>query len=1292
MATVHGSVGEFSGVAEEWPPYIERMEFYFAANDVEDEGKKRAILLSCCGSATYSLIRNLVAPGKPSETTFKNIVEKVQTHFNPRPSPIVQRFKFNSRSQQAGETLAAYVAELRRLSEHCDYGDELEEMLRDRLVCGIADKRYQQRLLGEVDLTFDKAFKMAQAMELAERDSQQLKPAEITPIQKIDDQRYTRHTGQKVATSQNTCHRCGGRGHTPWNCRFRTVFCHACGRQGHLSKVCHSKMKDRAATSESKPVHSTEEVVSTIESHEYSLYPVSDEKGPAIQTIVSINGKPIQMEVDTGAAVTIVSESLWAEIWKPHPAPSLKPSSVRLRTYTGSPIPVLGTLSVKVHHNNQEIELPLIVVSGSGPSLLGRNWLTKIRLDWHSILATQVEESLTEVLQRHKGVFQEGLGKLEGTQVTLRVESEVQPKFYKARPLPFALRSKVEEELKRLESNGVIVPVQHSDWAAPIVPVRKPDGSVRICGDFKLTANTATKMEVFPLPRVEELFASLAGGQQFSKLDLSQAYHQLELTEESQPVLTVNTHKGLYQYQRLPFGVASAPAIFQRTMENVLQGIPNVCAYLDDILISGPTTSAHLKNLEEVLARLESSGMRLKREKCEYLKEEIEYLGHKISRSGLQPTKSKVQAVAEVPKPTNVAELRSFLGLVNYYGKFLPNLSSTAAPLYELLRKSTAWKWSDRQQTAFQKLKDCLQSANLLVHFDSRKEIILACDASPYGVGAVLSHIMEDGSERPIAYASRSLTAAERKYAHLDKEALAIVFGVKHFHQYIYGRPFVIHSDHKPLRYIFDETKQVPLMASARIQRWALTLGAYDYRIRYKSGSDNNNADGLSRLPLPHIPADVPQPAETVLLMERLDSSPVSAADIRQQTTQDPILSKVRNFVKTGWPSTVEHQTQLFFRMACELSVECGCLLRGNRVVVPTSLQGKVVQLLHEGHPGIVRMKSLARQYVWWPGIDNCLEESVRSCIPCQEARKSPPHAPLNPLEWPDRPWIRVHVDYAGPFMGHMFLILIDAHSKWMEVYPTSSSTSAVTIERLKQSFASFGLPEQLVTDNGPAFVSDEFQQFMKINGIQHIRTSPHHPASNGQAERAVQVFKSGIKKIQDGTMSTKLARFLLNYRITPHTVTGQSPAELMFGRRLKTRLDLLRPDLRKVVRDQQSRQKSAHDLRSRPREFAPGSDVFVQNFSSGPTWLAGIILQRRGPVSYLVKLQDGRIFRRHVDHVRVRTSSGNKALPDQELPWPDMPTNSSDSSVPTESGNQPTHRSSRSIRPPERYGNPISY
>ena len=371
----------------------------------------------------------------------------------------------------------------------------------------------------------------------------------------------------------------------------------------------------------------------------------------------------------------------------------------------------------------------------------------------------------------------------------------------------------------------------------------------------------AIQLEVYPLPKIDDLFASLAGGQQFSKLDLSHAYLQLPLAKDAQPLVTVNTHKGLYRYQRLPFGVSSAPAIFQRTMETLLQGVPNVCVYLDDILVTDSSTAAHLKNLEHVLTRLEDAGMRLKKGKCEFMLKEAEYLGHKISREGLQLTDSKIVAVAEAPKPTGVAELRSFLGIVNYYGKFLPDLATTAAPLYNLLRKNTQWQWGKIQQSAFEKVKALLQSSDLLVHYDPGKEIILAADASPLGVGAVLSHLMEDGSERPIAYASRSLSVTERKYSQLDKEALAIVFAVKHFHQYVYGRSFTILSDHKPLMYIFDETKSVPLMASARIQRWALTLGAYTYQIRYKSSRDNSNADSLSRLPLPYAPTEVPRPA-----------------------------------------------------------------------------------------------------------------------------------------------------------------------------------------------------------------------------------------------------------------------------------------------------------------------------------------------------------------------------------------------------------------------------------------------
>ena len=773
---VHGTVGEFSGIGEEWPTYIERLEFYFAANEVDSSDKRRAILLSCCGAQTYGLIRSLVAPAKPVVVSYKDIIEKVRLHYNPKPSQIVERYKFNSRSQKPGESIACYVAELRRLSEHCGYGDHLEEMLRDRLVCGIANGRCQQRLLAEADLTFDKAFKMVQAMELAERDAQELHSREqdvSAPIQKLQDQPKSR----KKALNLRPCYRCGGQ-HDPTHCRFQQAECHACGKKGHIRKVCRSKVAGKSDTPQGpKTVHTTREVVppSCDEMQEYSLYPV---RGPAVsplQTMVTIEGKVVPMEVDTGASVTVVSETTLSSIWGSQTVPPLQSTTVKLRTYTGSEIPVVGELTVRVRHQDQQLELPLVIVAGSGPSLLGRDWLSQMRLDWQSMFATQREETLADVIQRHEEVFQEGLGRMKGAQATLHINPEVEPKFYKPRPLPHALRSKVEDELNRLETNGVIVPVQHSDWATPIVPVLKPDGSVRICGDFKLTANVATKLETYPLPRIDDLFTSLAGGQHFSKLDLSHAYLQLPLAEESQPIVTVNTHKGLYRYQRLPFGVSSAPAVFQRTMETLLQGIPNVCVYLDDILVTGPSSATHLRNLEEVLTRLEDAGMRLKKEKCAFLMEEIEYLGHKISREGLQPTEGKIRAVAEAPVPTRVSELRSFLGLVNYYGKFLPDLATAAAPLYSLLRKTAQWCWGQAQQSAFEKVKTLLQSSDLLVHFDPQKEIILACDASPYGVGAVLSHCMEDGSERPIAYASRSLSIAERKYSHLDKEALAIV-------------------------------------------------------------------------------------------------------------------------------------------------------------------------------------------------------------------------------------------------------------------------------------------------------------------------------------------------------------------------------------------------------------------------------------------------------------------------------------------------------------------------------------
>ena len=351
--------------------------------------------------------------------------------------------------------------------------------------------------------------------------------------------------------------------------------------------------------------------------------------------------------------------------------------------------------------------------------------------------------------------------------------------------------------------------------------------------------------------------------------------------------------------------------------------------------------------------------------------EEVVYLGHRINREGIQPMDEKVQAISKTPRPTNTSELWAFLGLVNFYGKFMNNLSTVLAPLYKLLRKGVAWQWKLAQDKAFERAKELLRSPQLLVHYDPNKDLVLTCDASPYGLGAVLAHKMDDGPERPIEYASRTLSPAEKNYAQIDKEALAIVFGVKRFHRYLYGRRFTICSDHKPLMYIFGKVRATSHTASAQIQRWALTLMGYQYTIVHWPGEEVANADGLSHLPVPSITKDPPKPYDTVLLMEWLNASLVTAAQIREWTNRDPCLSKVRKLVMEGWTEEqMEGKLEPFSTRKDELSVENGCVLWGTQVVVPPQLQSRVINELHAGYPGIGRMKSFTRSYVWWPSMN----------------------------------------------------------------------------------------------------------------------------------------------------------------------------------------------------------------------------------------------------------------------------------------------------------------------------------
>ena len=738
------------------------------------------------------------------------------------------------------------------------------------------------------------------------------------------------------------------------------------------------------------------------------------------------------------------------------------------------------------------------------------------------------------------------------------------------------------------------------------------------------------QLDNYPIPNTTEQLATLAGGKRFSKIDLRQAYQQLKLDDASKELLTVNTHKGLYQPERLQFGVHSATGIFQREIERILQVFKSVLVRIDDILITAETDEEHFWTLVSVLLALEEAGFTVGPEKCEFFKDQVTFCGYKINKDGVLPMEKNVKAVLEAPEPTNVSELKSFLGMINYYQNYLPSLATVVEPMHKLLRKEAVWSWEEEQRQAFKTAQKMLSEAPLLIHFDPSQKIVVHTDASPYGLGSVLSHVFENETERPVCFASRSLSKAERNYGHIEKEGLALVFSVKKFHHYLFGHKFTIYTDHKPLLGLFGENKGIPDRSAARIARWALMLSAYDYKLEYRQGSLNGNADALSRLPLSGEDEEESQEVFGVHMME-LTHSPVTEEEVRKETLNDEVLSKVINCVSEGWTSEVlrDEKFKPYVSRKDELSVEGGCVLWGARVVIPEKLRQAVLNELHDVHPGVTRMKALARSYVWWPNMDQDIEQISKHCETCCINQNNPAAAPVHMWEQPNEPWERIHLDYAGPFLGKMFLIAVDAYSKWIEVETMGDATAQSTVHRLRRMFAMHGLPKVMVTDNGPAFVGDAFEKFCLRNRIRHVPTAPYHPASNGQVERVVRTFKETMKKLRAGDIETKVNRLLFKYRMTPHTTTGVSPSQLMLKREIRTPFHLMQPG-------SQSTPKA--DVTSKVRKFKVGDYVWSKNFGKGERWVPGEVVEVRGNVNYTVKLagQKDKVHR-HVDQLKER-------------------------------------------------------
>lgn len=766
--------------------------------------------------------------------------------------------------------------------------------------------------------------------------------------------------------------------------------------------------------------------------------------------ILTLDGGTVKFKLDTGADVSVITENTWRRLT---PRPRLKQVKSKLLTPSG-PLSSCGEFIARTGGSHFRI----IVAPTASENLLDRT--TAVRMGFIKRVDEIVDTDIFGDI---------GLVSCEPVKIILK--NDAQPySVTTPRRIPIPMEAAVETELERMGNLGIIRAISEPTlWCAPMVPVVKRNGRIRICVDLK-RLNESVKREMQMLPTIDDILHKLSGSTVFTKLDASAGFWQIPLDRNSAKYTTFITPFGRYCFLRLPFGITSAPEIFQRKMEEILKDLSGVHVIMDDILIHGANDADHDTRLAAALTKIKKSGLKLNKEKCLFRQNELQFLGHTIGIDGVKPDPEKTRAILELKAPTNVTELRQFLGIVNYLGRFLPNLSQVTQPLNELRKNDRAWIWDSAQQEAFIKVKDMITSTPVLAFYQLGKPTLVSADASSYGIGGVIMQL-HNSDWKPVAFCSRTLSEAERKYAQLEKECLAAVWTCERFSRYLCGLPtFKLLTDHKPLVPLINtkDLDQVPL----RCQRLLIRMMRYNPKAVYTPGKDLVIADALSRNPLAKIQPDSnlekEVEAHVAAIVADIPATPSKLALIRQETQTDPQLQTALQYTMSGWPkyaSDVKPEARELFAVRAELSVSDGLLIRGKRIVIPQTLRDEMLNRIHDGHLGLSKCRKRAQDALWWPGITVHIKKKIEMCAHCSIHKPSQRKEPLQTTPLPDRPWQRVAADLCELRSQH-YLVVADYFSRWIEIMHLTSTMSRQIITKLKGVYARFGVPEQLITDN----------------------------------------------------------------------------------------------------------------------------------------------------------------------------------------------------------------------------------
>ena len=848
-----------------------------------------------------------------------------------------------------------------------------------------------------------------------------------------------------------------------------------------------------------------------------------------------VDKKMVKFIVDTGADVTVITPETANRLGLER-----KPTKREFRGADGNKLNIKFRTHIPLLSEwGQTVKGRAYILEGAQNNLLGKPEISKLEL-----VKTVRSISSRDIETRHPKLFGK-LGVLPDV-FKIKVREGAKPLCLNVpRRLPIGLRQATQDELERMESLGVIEKVEKpTTWCSGMVVAPKSSGKVRICVDLS-ELNKSVKRETFPLPHIEDTLSSLAGSQYFSKMDANSGFWQVRLEEESREYTTFITPFGRYQYRKMPFGISAAPEFFQRQMNKILGGMEGVVCMMDDILVVGKNREEHDKRLREVLLKIESAGMTLNKSKCEFGVKEVKFLGHILSTKGISVDPEKERAIREMPPPTDRKSLQRFLAMVNYLSRYSPQLSEAEVALRELDRQKNEWIWLEAHQKSFELVKDLITSAPLLALFDYNKEHRVTADASCHTLGAALLQNQGNGEWRPVAYASRKLTDAERRYGQIEKEALAITWACGKFDFYLVGRRFEIETDHKPLIPLLGskDLSELPL----RIQRFKMRLMRYCYNIFHTPGNKMFIADLLSRPP-------TKDEAEKVSRVEMHIQSLLSAEEdglieeIKAESVLDKEYQDIIRFIREGWPGELKGEMRQVKGSADLLSEKNGMVLMNNRLYIPKKMRTQMLGRLHAGHQGIVKTYRRSQDSIWWPTIRREIMDMVEGCSKCIQFRRMQ-NLPLNQTQLPDKPWTHIASDLFE-LEGRNYALFIDYYSRWIEVVEMKGLTGAELATKFRAVISRLGAPVRIRTDNGPCYVSQGWRLLMEEYSIIHSTSSPHHPQANGLAERGVAIVKGLWKKEADKDKA------LLAYRTTP-LESGSRPDELIYGRRIRNELPM---------------------------------------------------------------------------------------------------------------------------------------